>query len=263
MLRTKTQIELLSPAKNAEYGVAAINCGADAVYIGASMFGARAAAGNPVGEIAKLIRYAHKYRAKVYATINTILYENEIKEAVKIIRQLYNEGIDAVIFQDMALLEADLPPVALHASTQTHNYKPEQIRFLDQQNIQRIILARELSLSGLKEIRRQTNSELEYFIHGALCVCFSGQCYLSHAIGGRSANKGECAQPCRLNYSLIDANGKTIVRDKHLLSLKDLNLSAQLYELISAGITSFKIEGRLKDLVYVKNITAYYRRKLD
>lgn len=257
------KIELLSPAKNAEYGISAINCGADAVYIGASKFGARAAVGNSIEEISKLIKYAHKYRARVYATINTILFDSEIDDAVGIIRQLYNEGIDAVIFQDMALLEADLPPVALHASTQTHNYDPERIRFLDKQNIQRIILARELSVNEISEIRKSVSCELEYFIHGALCVCFSGQCYLSYAIGGRSANRGECAQPCRLNYNLADSEGKIIVENKHLLSLKDLNLSAHLYELMSSGITSFKIEGRLKDIAYVKNITAYYRRKLD
>ncbi|NLT49333.1 MAG: U32 family peptidase [Ignavibacteria bacterium] len=257
------QIELLSPAKNADYGIAAINCGADAVYIGAPKFGARAAAGNSLEDISKLIKYAHKYRVKVYSALNTILFDNEISEAVKIINRLYEEGIDAIIFQDMALLEVELPPVALHASTQTHNYQTERINFLDRQNIQRIILARELSLEEIKNIKKETKCELEYFIHGALCVCFSGQCYLSNEIGGRSANRGECAQPCRLSYNLLDSSGNIIVKDKHLLSLKDLNLSTHLYELISAGISSFKIEGRLKDLAYVKNITAYYRRKLD
>lgn len=262
-MNSNRQIELLSPAKNAEYGIAAINCGADAVYIGGPKFGARASVGNSIDDISKLIKYAHKFRAKIYAAINTIIYDNEIEEVRKIICRLYEEGIDAVIFQDMALLEIDLPPVALHASTQTHNYRIERIKFLGNQNIQRIILARELSLEKIKKIREETNCELEYFIHGALCVCFSGQCYMSYAIGGRSANRGECAQPCRLSYNLLDSSGNVIVKDKHLLSLKDLNLSAHLNELISAGISSFKIEGRLKDLAYVKNITAYYRKKLD
>lgn len=260
---TKTKLELLSPAKDLESGIAAINCGADAVYIGAPKFGARAAVGNSIRDVSKLIDYAHKYWAKVYVTINTIIYDDEIEEVKKLINELYDAGLDAVIFQDFSLLEMDLPPVQLFASTQTHNYELDRIKFLDSLGIKRIILARELSLEQIKSIKKNTNAELEFFVHGALCVCLSGQCYMSQAMLGRSANRGECAQPCRLQFSLIDANGKIIVKDKHLLSIRDLNLSAYLYELIEAGITSFKIEGRLKDISYVKNITSYYRKQLD
>ena len=259
----QNKIELLSPAKNLETGIAAINCGADAVYIGAPKFGARAAAGNSIADIAKLVLYAHNFFAKVYVTINTLLFDNELEEARKTVDELYLSGVDAIIFQDMALLEMDLPPIPLFASTQTHNYKLERIKFLDQLGINRIILARELSLEQIKEIRQNTSAELEFFVHGALCVCLSGQCYLSHALTGRSANRGECAQPCRMKYTLTDKSGKVIVKDKYLLSLKDLNLSEHLNKLISAGISSFKIEGRLKDAAYVKNITAYYRTLID
>ena len=259
----KTKLELLSPAKDLECGIAAINCGADAVYIGAPNFGARAAAGNSVNDISKLVKHAHKFWAKVYVTINTIIYDNELEEVRYLITELYNIGVDAIIFQDMALLEMEIPPIQLFASTQTHNYELERIKLLDGIGIKRIILARELSLDQIKEIRKSVNAELEFFIHGALCVCLSGQCYMSHAITGRSANRGECAQPCRMEYTLIDRNGKVIVKDKHLLSLRDLDLSAYLNDLIEAGITSFKIEGRLKDIGYVKNITSYYRHKLD
>ena len=259
----KSELELLAPAKDLESGTAAINCGADAVYIGAPKFGARAAVGNSIGDIRKLINYAHKYWAKVYVTVNTIIYDNELDEVKKLVNDLYNAGVDAIIFQDMALLEMELPPVPLFASTQTHNYEIERIKFLDKLGIKRIILARELSLEQIKNIKANTKTDLEFFVHGALCVCLSGQCYMSQAMLGRSANRGECAQPCRLEYSLVDTNGKVIVKDKHLLSLRDLNLSAYLYELIDAGITSFKIEGRLKDIGYVKNITSYYRKQLD
>ncbi len=262
-MKKKISIELLSPAKNYEAGIAAIDCGADAVYIGAPRFGARAAVGNSIDDIKKLIEYAHKFWAKVYVTVNTIIYDNELDEAAELIKQLYDAKVDALIFQDMALLEMDLPPVQLFASTQTHNYELERIKFLDDLEIRRIILARELSLDHIKEIKENTKAELEFFVHGALCVCLSGQCYMSEAMFGRSANRGECAQPCRLEYSLIDGNGKIIVKDKHLLSIRDLNLSAYLNDLIDAGITSFKIEGRLKDISYVKNITAYYRQQLD
>ena len=259
----KKELELLSPAKDLECGIAAINCGADAVYIGAPKFGARAEAGNSIEDIQKLVEHAHKFWAKIYVTVNTLIYNNELDEAQKLITRLYDIGADAIIFQDMALLEMELPPIQLIASTQTHNYELERIKLLDGLGIKRIILARELSIEQIKEIRANTKAELEFFVHGALCVCLSGQCYLSEAMFGRSANRGECAQPCRLKYSLLDKNGKVIVRDKHLLSLKDLNLSAYLNELIEAGITSFKIEGRLKDIGYVKNTTAYYSQKLD
>lgn len=261
--KVKKQIELLAPAKDLDGGIAAINCGADAVYIGAPKFGARSAAGNSLQHIQKLVQYAHQYWAKVYVTVNTILYDDELEEVQKLIHQLYKSGVDAIIIQDMAILEMDLPPIPLFASTQTHNYSVEKIKFLEQSGLQRIILARELSLEQIKEIKLNTNVDLEFFIHGALCVCFSGQCYFSFATTGRSANRGECSQACRMLYSLEDSNGKIIHDEAYLLSLKDLDLSTHLHSLLEAGITSFKIEGRLKDASYVKNITAYYRQKLD
>jgi len=259
----KKEIELLSPAKDLLCGIAAIDCGADAVYIGAPKFGARSAAGNALHDIEKLVRYAHQYWAKVYVTVNTILFDDELGEAEILIRQLYQAGVDAIIIQDMAILEMNLPPIPLFASTQTHNYSIDKIKFLEQSGMQRIILARELSLEQIKEIKSNTNVELEFFIHGALCVCFSGQCYFSFATTDRSANRGECSQACRKLYSLEDSKGKIIHDDAYLLSLKDLDLSTHLHSLLDAGITSFKIEGRLKDIYYVKNITAYYRQKLD
>lgn len=257
------KLELLSPAKDLECGIAAINCGADAVYIGAPRFGARSAAGNPVENIEKLANYAHKFNSRVYVTLNTILYDNELDEAREMAFKLYDAGADALIIQDMGLLEMDLSPIPLFASTQTHNYSVERIKFLENAGIKRIILARELSLEQIREISRKVKAELEFFVHGALCVSYSGQCYMSHAISSRSANRGECMQACRMLYSLEDSKGRTLIRDKYLLSLKDLNLSAHLGELIDAGITSFKIEGRLKDITYVKNVTAYYRKKID
>ena len=260
---SKKELELLAPAKDLETGIAAIDSGADAVYIGAPKFGARSAAGNSVEDISKLVEYAHKFWAKVYVTINTIIYDEELDDVKKLIDELYRINVDAVIFQDMALFEMNLPPIQLFASTQTHNYEIERVKFLDGLGIKRIILARELSINQIKKIKSATNADLEFFVHGALCVCFSGQCFMSEAMFGRSANRGECAQPCRLKYSLIDSKGKVIVKDKHFLSIRDLNLSAHLNDLIDAGITSFKIEGRLKDISYVKNITAYYRLQLD
>ena len=259
----KTTIELLAPARNLECGKAAILHGADAVYTGAQSFSARANASNPIADIEKLTRFAHLYRAKVYVTLNTILYDNEIDAAVKLIYQLYEAGIDALIIQDMGLLQCDLPPVPLFASTQAHNNTPEKIVFLEKVGFSRVILARELGISQIAAIRRQTGIKLECFVHGALCVSYSGQCYMSQAIAERSGNRGVCAQPCRSAYRLSDANGRTIIENAHLLSLKDLNLSKYLAELINAGITSFKIEGRMKDLSYVKNITAFYRRRID
>ncbi|WP_461642317.1 peptidase U32 family protein [Labilibaculum euxinus] len=257
------QIELLAPAKNLETGMAAINYGADAIYIGAPKFGARSAAGNTLEDIGELIKYAHKYWAKVFITMNTILYDHELKEAEELIHQLYKLGADALIVQDMGVLEMNLPPIELHASTQTHNYDLDRIKFLEQVGFKRIILARELSLDQIKEIRKNTTAELEYFIHGALCVSLSGQCYFSHAVGGRSANRGECSQACRMKYDLVDGEGKVIAKDKHLLSLKDLNLSGHMKELVESGICSLKIEGRLKDSSYLKNVTNYYRKELD
>ncbi|NWJ50034.1 MAG: U32 family peptidase [Bacteroidetes bacterium] len=257
------RLELLAPAKNVEAGMAAISCGADAVYIGAPRFGARQAAGNSVKDIELLCNYAHLYNAKVYVAFNTLLFDSEITEAVQLCYDLHASGIDALIIQDMALMEAILPPIPIHASTQTDNLALEKILFLEKSGFSRVILGRELSLSEMIKIRENTQVELEAFIHGALCVSHSGQCYLSHSSSGRSANRGECAQPCRLPYTLEDAEGKLIAENKHLLSLKDLNLSAEILELIKAGITSFKIEGRLKDLAYVKNVTSHYRKKID
>ncbi len=257
-------IELLSPAKNLECGLAAINHGADALYIGASKFGARAAAGNSIQDIAELAKYAHKYNARVYTALNTILYDNELDEAQKLIWQLYEAGADALIVQDMGILQMDLPPIALHASTQTDNRSVEKVKFLQDVGFSQVVLARELSLQQIKEISSQTTVPLEFFVHGALCVCYSGQCYISAALsGGRSANRGECAQYCRLPYDLFDEEGNLLQRKKHLLSLKDMNLSDHIQDLLDAGVSSLKIEGRLKDADYVKNVTAFYRQKLD
>ena len=257
------ELELLSPAKDYATGIAAINCGADAVYIGAPKFGARAAVGNSLSDIKQLIDYAHQFRVKVYITINTLLYDDELAEAKALITQCYDIGADAIIIQDMAIFEMDIPPILIFASTQTNNYSIDQIKFLESVGVQRIILARELSLKQIKEIKNATAVDLEFFVHGALCVSFSGQCYMSYASTGRSANRGKCAQPCRILYTLEDANGNVIVKDKYLLSLKDLNLSNSIEDLTDAGITSFKIEGRLKDVGYVKNVTAHYRRTID
>ena len=257
------KIELLSPAKNLEVGMAAINHGADAVYIGPSQFGARVAAGNSVDDIAQLVHYAHKYRARVYATLNTILRDDELEQARLLVNDLYNIGVDALIVQDMALLQMDLPPIALHASTQCDTRTVEKVKFLEQCGFEQVVLARETSLATMRQMAEQTNVALEAFVHGALCVSYSGQCYLSEAARGRSANRGACAQMCRLPYDLLDGEGNIIVHKKHLLSLKDFDASRHLEEMIDAGISSFKIEGRLKDIDYVKNITAYYRRQFD
>jgi 23S rRNA 5-hydroxycytidine C2501 synthase len=263
MMKGRTTLELLSPARDLECGLAAVNHGADAVYIGAPKFGARSAAGNSLKDIGHLISYAHQYWARVYVTVNTILFDHELEEVRLLIHALYNAGADAIIFQDMGLLELGLPPIPLFASTQTHNYEVDKIRFLERVGIQRVILARELSLKQIAEIRKSVGLELEFFVHGALCVSFSGQCYISQATQGRSANRGECAQMCRLPYTLTDARGTVLANNQHVLSLRDLDLSAYLDDLVNAGVTSFKIEGRLKELTYVKNITAFYRAKLD
>lgn len=252
------RVELLSPAKDVNIGIEAVNNGADAVYIGAQAFGARKAAGNSLEDIRKLVEYAHRYYCRVFVTLNTILYDDELAEAEQLARDIYKIGADALIIQDPGMLKLDLPPISLHASTQMHNYDLQRIRFLDQLGFQRIVLARELSLEQIREIRREVKAELEMFIHGALCVSLSGQCYLSQYMFGRSANRGECAQPCRMKWSVKDNDGKILVRDKYMLSLKDLNLSAHIGDLIEAGIDSFKIEGRLKDENYVSNVTSYY-----
>ena len=257
------KIELLSPAKNLEVGIAAINHGADAVYIGGPGFGAREKAGNSIEDIEKLCRHAAIYDAKVYVTLNTLLFDNELASARKIAWDCYNAGVDALIVQDMALLEMDMPPIALHASTQCNNTTPDKVKFLEDVGFEQVVLARELSLDQIKEIRAKTTVPLEFFVHGALCVSYSGQCYLSHLIGRRSANRGACAQPCRLAWSLEDETGKVLINNRYLLSLRDMNNSKNLEALIDAGITSFKIEGRLKDADYVKNTTAFYRQALD
>lgn len=256
--------ELLAPARDFECGKAAIDCGADAVYIGAPRFGARSAAGNAIEDIAALARYAHLYWARVYVTLNTLLYDAEIPEAERLAWQLYEAGIDGLIIQDAGLLESRMPPLPLISSTQMHNHSPERAAFLDAVGFRRAILARELDLGQIRAIRAAAPAiELEAFVHGALCVCYSGQCYLSYALGGRSGNRGECAQPCRKPYTLLDGNGEVLVRDRHLLSIQDLNLTSRLADLLDAGITSFKIEGRLKDRTYVANVVAHYRAELD
>ena len=258
------KIELLAPARNLECGIEAINHGADAVYIGAPKFGARAAAVNSLEDIAALVEYAHLYNVRIYVTVNTILKEEELKETEEMIRELYRIGVDALIVQDMAIAKLELPPIPLHASTQMDNRTVDKVKFLRDAGFRQVVLARELSLREIGKIHEACpDIPLEVFVHGALCVSYSGQCYVSQACFGRSANRGECAQFCRLPFSLVDAEGKIIAKDKHLLSLKDLNQSEELEALLDAGASSLKIEGRLKDVSYVKNVTAAYRQKLD
>lgn len=265
-LKTKCQtseFELLVPANNKEVAIRAINAGADAVYIGYSKYGARLQAGNTLEDIIELIDYAHKFRVKIYITLNTILKDEELKETEKLLWKFYNAKADGVIIQDMGILECNLPPIPLIASTQCHNNTLAKIRFLDKTGFQRVILPREVTLKEIETFSENSDIELECFIHGALCVSYSGQCYMSCSVGHRSANRGDCAQPCRRKYSLKDADGNYLAKNKYLLSLKDLNLSEYIEELIWAGVTSFKIEGRLKNASYVANTTAYYRRILD
>jgi putative protease len=255
---------LLSPAKDLNCGIEAVKHGADAVYIGAPKFSARTSAGNSIDDIKALCDFAHIFNGRSYAALNTILKDEELKTAENIINQVYNAGADALVIQDLGITRLDIPPIPLHASTQTDNSTVEKVKFLHETGFSQIVLARELSINEIANIHSQIpEAKLEAFIHGALCVCYSGRCYLSAAITGRSANRGECAQCCRLPYSLEDAEGHVIVSNKHLLSLKDLNLSDDLEEMMKAGVSSFKIEGRLKDVSYVKNITACYRKKLD
>jgi 23S rRNA 5-hydroxycytidine C2501 synthase len=257
------QLELLSPAKTAEIGREAILHGADAVYIGGPAFGARHNASNPIEDIASLTAFAHRYRARIFVTLNTILHDAELEAARKQIWQLYEAGVDALIIQDMGLLEMDLPPIQLHASTQCDIRTVEKARFLGAVGFSQLVLARELSLKQIREIRDAVDTPLEYFVHGALCVAFSGQCYISHADTGRSANRGDCSQACRLPYTLSDGQGRVVAYEKHLLSMKDNDQGRNLEALIDAGIRSFKIEGRYKDMGYVKNVTANYRLLLD
>ncbi len=255
-------IELLAPAKNLEAAMAAIDYGADAIYMGAERFGARRAAGNSTEDIARAVEYAHQYGARVHVALNTLLFDNELKEAENTARRLIDVGIDALIVQDMALRAMNLP-VEMHASTQVSNTTAEGAKFLEECGFSRVILERALTLDDIKKIRQATNVELECFIHGAICVGYSGRCFLSRTTSQRSGNRGECSQPCRLPYDLKDASGRRILTGKHLLSVRDLDLSKSLEELIMAGVSSFKIEGRLKDVRYIKNIVAYYRQLLD
>ena len=259
-----TQLELLAPAKNLECGIAAIDHGADAVYIGAPRFGARAAAGNSVEDICTLCQHAHQFAARVYVTVNTILYDNELQATQQLIQQLYDAGVDAILVQDMGILKMSLPPIALHASTQTDNRIVDKVQWLRSLGFRRVVLARELSVDEIAEIHRQVpDVELEVFVHGALCVSYSGLCYVSQHCFQRSANRGECAQFCRMKFDLLDADGHELEHQRHLLSLKDLNQLQHLEELIAAGACSFKIEGRLKDAAYVKNVVAAYSQRLD
>lgn len=263
MRQPTNKLELLSPAREAAIGREAILHGADAVYIGGPSFGARHNAGNSLSDIAGLTSFAHRYGAKVFVTLNTILHDNELEPARRLIHQLYDAGVDALIVQDMGILQMDIPPIDLHASTQCDIRTVEKARFLSQAGFSQIVLARELSLTQIADIRDNIDANIEFFIHGALCVAYSGQCYISHAQTGRSANRGDCSQACRLPYTLKDEQGRVVAYEKHLLSLKDNDQSHNLAALIEAGVRSFKIEGRYKDMSYVKNITAYYRQQLD
>ncbi len=259
----KHHLELLSPARDVAIAREAILHGADAIYIGGPSFGARHNAANEVSEIAGLVEFARRYHARVFTTINTILHDDELEPARKLIHQLYDAGVDALIVQDMGVMELDIPPIELHASTQTDIRTLERARFLDQAGFSQLVLARELNLQEIRAIADETDAAIEFFIHGALCVAFSGQCNISHAQTGRSANRGDCSQACRLPYTLKDEKGGVIAFEKHLLSMKDNNQSANIRALVEAGVRSFKIEGRYKDMGYVKNITAYYRQRLD
>ncbi|WP_298232309.1 U32 family peptidase [uncultured Azohydromonas sp.] len=259
------QLELLSPARDADIGIEAVNHGADAVYIGGPGFGARASAGNPVQDIERLAKHAHRFGAKVFITLNTILRDDELEGARRMAWDVYHAGADALIVQDMGLLELDLPPLQLHASTQCDIRSVEKAKFLAESGFAQVVLARELTLPQIRAVADALprDTVIEFFIHGALCVAYSGQCYVSHAFTGRSANRGDCSQACRLPYTVTDTQGRIVAHDKHVLSMKDNNQSANLAALVDAGVRSFKIEGRYKDMGYVKNITAHYRRLLD
>jgi putative protease len=260
------QIELLAPARDAEIGIEAINHGADAVYIGGPGFGARASAGNDIRDIERLCKHAHRFGSRIFITLNTILRDDELEPARQMAWDVYNAGADVLIVQDMGLLEIDLPPIQLHASTQTDIRSVEKARFMQDVGFSQIVLARELTLEQIRDIHQgldPNRCQLEFFVHGALCVAYSGQCYISHAHTGRSANRGDCSQACRLPYQVTDSQGRFVAHDKHVLSMKDNNQSDNLEALIDAGVRSFKIEGRYKDMAYVKNITAHYRRLID
>ncbi len=261
--REKRILELLAPASNAEVAIQAVLHGADAVYMGATSHGARKDASNSIEDIARVVAFAHQYRAKVYVTVNTIVYEDELQRVKELCESLYRIGVDALIVQDIALLDLDLPPIALHASTQCDIRTPEKARFLEDVGFSQLVLARELTLDEIKTISETVTVPIECFVHGALCVSYSGRCHASQATLGRSANRGECAQICRMPFTLADSKGKILAKNKYLLSLHDYNASNKIEELIGAGVSSFKIEGRLKDADYVKNVVAYYRRKID
>ena len=256
-------LELLAPAKDKNCAISAINFGADAIYIGANAFGARKNAANNLQDIKDVVDYAHKFFARVYVALNTILRDEELDDVQKLLYDLYEIGVDGIIVQDFGIFKLDLPPFLISASTQCDIRDSQKVNFFENIGVDRVILARELSLSQIKDICKSTDVEVETFIHGALCVSYSGQCYLSYALGGRSANRGECAQPCRKKYTLIDENGKVYAKNKHLLSLKDFCAAPCLDDLVKAGVVSFKIEGRLKDENYVKNVVAYYNILLE
>ena len=245
MTRIQHPLELLAPAKNADFGIEAIRHGADAVYIGGPAFGARYGAGNTIEDIARLCEFAHCFRAKVFVALNTILRDDELEDARQLAWKIYEAGADALIIQDMGLLEVELPPIQLHASTQTDNRNPAKVKFLEDAGFSQVVLAREMTIKEVEKVAAETTLALEYFVHGALCVAYSGQCFISHAHTGRSANRGECSQACRLPYTLIDDKGKTITENQHLLSMKDNNQTQNMLELARAGVSSFKIEGRL------------------
>lgn len=260
----RPDLELLAPARDADIGIEAVNHGADAVYIGGPGFGARDKAGNAIEDIARLVGHAHRYGTRIFVTLNTILRDDELEPARELVWQCWNAGVDAMIVQDMGLLQLDLPPIQLHASTQTDIRTPEKARFLQDVGFSQMVLARELALPEIRAIAAQVHSaSLEFFVHGALCVAYSGQCFISHAVTGRSANRGSCSQECRQPYTVIDAAGGIVAHDQHVLSLKDNDQSANLEALADAGIRSFKIEGRYKDMATVKNVTAHYRQLLD
>jgi putative protease len=263
-MNASQSLELLAPAKTADIGIAAINHGADAVYIGGPDFGARHNAGNPLADIERLTRHARRYNARIFVTLNTILRDDELETARRLAWQVYEAGADALIVQDMALLMLDLPPIQLHASTQCDIRTPEKACFLEDAGFSQIVVARELTLDQVRAVaQRLDKAVLEFFVHGALCVAYSGQCYISHAHTGRSANRGDCSQACRLPYEVLDGQGRVVAHQKHVLSVKDNDQSADLRALVEAGVRSFKIEGRYKDMAYVKNITGHYRRLLD
>lgn len=263
MLWKPGKIELLAPARDLRSARAAIDCGADAVYMGGPRFGARQAAGNSVADIAAVAEYARRFGVRVYVTLNTLLFDDELADAERIARQVVEAGADALIVQDMAYLEMELEGVELHASTQTFNASPEKAAFLADCGFSRVILERNLSLEEIRRIRAATDVELECFVHGAICVCYSGRCYMSRTMSPRSGNRGDCMQACRLPYDLLDAAGNVLMAGKHLLSVRDMDLSGRLGDLLDAGVTSFKIEGRLKDETYVRNVVAWYRTRLD